>query len=109
MERPPERSPHISISNSTIEMQELSEELQEFCKMNFYDLVIYLWGAPGKLWLIDVLRRKEQKPRRVPSVAMTIQNRLRGMILAAQSDAFKQENVTCNRKEAFMDLELNIL
>ncbi|GKB60615.1 hypothetical protein Tco_0916801 [Tanacetum coccineum] len=49
---------------------------------------------PGKAnVVIDVLRRKERvKPRRVRAMAMTIQYGVRGMILAAQSEAFKQEN-----------------
>ncbi|GKB68383.1 putative reverse transcriptase domain-containing protein [Tanacetum coccineum] len=39
-------------------------------------------------------RRKEQvKPRCVRAMAMTIQPGIRGMILATQSEAFKQENV----------------
>ncbi|GKF17467.1 hypothetical protein Tco_0062385 [Tanacetum coccineum] len=42
----------------------------------------------------DALSRKEQvKPRRVRAMAMTIQYEVRGMILVAQSEAFKQENV----------------
>ncbi|GKE03660.1 hypothetical protein Tco_1395678, partial [Tanacetum coccineum] len=42
----------------------------------------------------DALSRKEQvKPRRVRVMAMTIQYGVRGMILTAQSEAFKQENV----------------
>ncbi|GJU52224.1 MAK10-like protein [Tanacetum coccineum] len=40
------------------------------------------------------LSRKERvKPRRVRAMAMTIQYGVRGMILAAQSEVFKQENV----------------
>ncbi|GJZ40144.1 hypothetical protein Tco_0586707 [Tanacetum coccineum] len=40
----------------------------------------------------DALSRKERvKPRRVRAMAMTIQYGVRGMILAAQSEAFKQE------------------
>ncbi|GJT88447.1 putative reverse transcriptase domain-containing protein [Tanacetum coccineum] len=43
--------------------------------------------------VIEALRRKERvKPRRVRAMAMTIQYGVRGMILAAQSEAFKQEN-----------------
>ncbi|GJV16202.1 hypothetical protein Tco_1361525 [Tanacetum coccineum] len=43
--------------------------------------------------VLDALRRKERvKPRRVGAMAMTIQYGVRGMILAAQSEAFKQEN-----------------
>ncbi|GJX76945.1 retrovirus-related pol polyprotein from transposon TNT 1-94 [Tanacetum coccineum] len=42
----------------------------------------------------DALSRKERvKPRRVRAMAMLIQYGVRGMILAAQSEAFKQENV----------------
>ncbi|GJR48160.1 retrovirus-related pol polyprotein from transposon TNT 1-94 [Tanacetum coccineum] len=41
----------------------------------------------------DALSRKERvKPRRVRAMAMIIQYGVRGMILAAQSKAFKQEN-----------------
>ncbi|GJX12042.1 hypothetical protein Tco_0201901 [Tanacetum coccineum] len=48
--------------------------------------------------VIDALRRKERvKPRRVRAMAMTIQYGVRGMILAAQSEAFKQENVLAER------------
>nr|GEU99099.1 hypothetical protein [Tanacetum cinerariifolium] len=42
----------------------------------------------------DALSRKERvKPRRVREMAMTIQSGVKEMILAAQSEAFKQENV----------------
>ncbi|GJW83075.1 putative reverse transcriptase domain-containing protein [Tanacetum coccineum] len=42
---------------------------------------------------IDALKRKERvKPRRVRAMAMTIRYGVRGMMLAAQSEAFKQEN-----------------
>ncbi|GJR98626.1 putative reverse transcriptase domain-containing protein [Tanacetum coccineum] len=54
---------------------------------------------PGKAnVVIEALRRKERvKPRRVRAMAMTIQFGVRGMILAAQSEAFKQENVRAER------------
>ncbi|GJS06691.1 hypothetical protein Tco_0363487 [Tanacetum coccineum] len=43
--------------------------------------------------VIEALRRKERvKPRRDRAMAMIIQYRVRAMILAAQSEAFKQEN-----------------
>ncbi|GJS55957.1 hypothetical protein Tco_0629319 [Tanacetum coccineum] len=46
----------------------------------------------------DALSRKERvKPRRVRAMAMTIQYGVRGMILAAQSEAFKQENALAER------------
>nr|GEY02072.1 putative reverse transcriptase domain-containing protein [Tanacetum cinerariifolium] len=48
--------------------------------------------------VVDALSRKEQvKPRRVRAMAMTIQSRVRGIILVAQSEAFKQENVLGER------------
>ncbi|GKA96570.1 hypothetical protein Tco_0818665 [Tanacetum coccineum] len=48
--------------------------------------------------VIDVLSRKERvKPRRVRAMAMTIQHGVKGMILAAQSEAFKQDNVLAER------------
>ncbi|GJZ59006.1 putative reverse transcriptase domain-containing protein, partial [Tanacetum coccineum] len=52
----------------------------------------YLYGKANVV--ADALSRKERvKPRRVRAMAMTIQSGVRGMILAAQSEAFKQENV----------------
>ncbi|GJU68210.1 putative reverse transcriptase domain-containing protein [Tanacetum coccineum] len=54
---------------------------------------------PGKVNVVaDALSRKEQvKPRRVRAMAMTIQSGVKEMILAAQSEAFKQENVLAKR------------
>ncbi|GJS55596.1 putative reverse transcriptase domain-containing protein [Tanacetum coccineum] len=54
---------------------------------------------PGKANVkTDALSRKEGvKPRRVRAMSMTIQYGLRGMILAAQSEVFKQENVLAER------------
>ncbi|GJT46768.1 putative reverse transcriptase domain-containing protein [Tanacetum coccineum] len=50
---------------------------------------------PGKANVVaDALSRKERvKPRCVRAMAMTIQSRVKEMILAAQSEVFKQENV----------------
>ncbi|GKB84467.1 putative nucleotidyltransferase, ribonuclease H [Tanacetum coccineum] len=50
---------------------------------------------PGKTNVVaDALSRKERlKPRRVRAMAMTIQTRMREKIHAAQSEAFKQENI----------------
>ncbi|GJR54761.1 reverse transcriptase domain-containing protein [Tanacetum coccineum] len=48
--------------------------------------------------VVDALSRKQRvKPRRVRAMAMTIQYGVRGMILAAQSEAFKQENILAER------------
>ncbi|GJU93118.1 hypothetical protein Tco_1317874 [Tanacetum coccineum] len=50
----------------------------------------------------DALSRKERvKPRRVRAMAMIIQYGVRGMILAAQSEAFKQENVRAERLHGY--------
>ncbi|GJQ92099.1 retrovirus-related pol polyprotein from transposon TNT 1-94 [Tanacetum coccineum] len=56
-------------------------------------------GKEGKANVVtDALSRKERvKPRRVRAMAMTIQYGVRGMILEAQSEAFKQENVLAER------------
>ncbi|GJW50053.1 putative reverse transcriptase domain-containing protein [Tanacetum coccineum] len=54
---------------------------------------------PGKANVVaDALSRKERvKPRRVRAMAMTIQSGVKEMILAAQSEAFKQENILAER------------
>ncbi|GKD18586.1 putative reverse transcriptase domain-containing protein, partial [Tanacetum coccineum] len=50
---------------------------------------------PGKANVVaDALSRKERvKPKRVRAMAMTIQSGVKGMILAAQGEAFNQENI----------------
>ncbi|GJS82101.1 putative reverse transcriptase domain-containing protein, partial [Tanacetum coccineum] len=56
----------------------------------------YLYGKSNVV--ADALSRKERvKPRRVRAMAMTIQSGIRGMILAAQGEAFKQENTLAER------------
>ncbi|GJS73650.1 hypothetical protein Tco_0706491 [Tanacetum coccineum] len=56
--------------------------------------------------VVDALSRKERvKPIHVRAMAMTIQSRVRGMILAAQSEAFKQENVLAERLHG-LDLQM---
>ncbi|GJS34981.1 hypothetical protein Tco_0533363 [Tanacetum coccineum] len=62
-----------------LEMQELSEQLRELQDK------------------VDDALKERMKPRRVRAVAMTIQYGVRGMILAVQSEAFKQENVLAER------------
>ncbi|GJS34252.1 putative reverse transcriptase domain-containing protein, partial [Tanacetum coccineum] len=54
---------------------------------------------PGKANVVaNALSRKERvKPRRVRAMAMTIQSEVKSMILAAQSEAFKEENVPAER------------
>nr|GEY51737.1 putative reverse transcriptase domain-containing protein [Tanacetum cinerariifolium] len=54
---------------------------------------------PGKANVVaDAVSRKEWvKPRRVRAMTMTIQSGLKEMILAPQSEAFKQENVLTER------------
>ncbi|GJS80822.1 putative reverse transcriptase domain-containing protein [Tanacetum coccineum] len=53
----------------------------------------------GKLNVVaDALSRKERvKPKRVREMVMTIQSGVKGMILAAQGEAFNQENVLAER------------
>ncbi|GJS67837.1 hypothetical protein Tco_0682402 [Tanacetum coccineum] len=54
---------------------------------------------PSKANMVaDALSRKERvKPRHVRTMAMTIQSGVKEMILATQSEAFKQENILAER------------
>ncbi|GJW46046.1 hypothetical protein Tco_0077692 [Tanacetum coccineum] len=78
-----------------LEIQELSEQLRELQdkvlellrKEKFYAKFTKSEGV--KNWE----EKRRMKSRRVQAVAMTIQYGVRGMILIAQSEAFKQENV----------------
>ncbi|GKD33659.1 putative reverse transcriptase domain-containing protein [Tanacetum coccineum] len=56
----------------------------------------YVWGKANVV--ADALSRKERvKPKRIRAMAMTIQSGVKGMILAAQGEAFNQENVLDER------------
>ncbi|GJX19135.1 putative nucleotidyltransferase, ribonuclease H [Tanacetum coccineum] len=65
----------------------------------FSDYECEIYYHPGKANVVaDALSRKERvKPRRVRAMAMTIQSGVKEMILAAQSETFKQENVLAER------------
>ncbi|GKA53975.1 hypothetical protein Tco_0752924 [Tanacetum coccineum] len=54
---------------------------------------------PSKVNMVDdaIIRKERVKPRRVRAIAMTIQSGVRGMMLAAPSKAFKQENILAER------------
>ncbi|GKE73470.1 putative reverse transcriptase domain-containing protein [Tanacetum coccineum] len=60
----------------------------------FIDYECEICYHPDKVNVVaDVLSRKERvKPKRVRAMAMTIQSGVKRMILAAQSEAFKEEN-----------------
>ncbi|GJW44773.1 hypothetical protein Tco_0073572 [Tanacetum coccineum] len=90
------------VENTPAEMLRDMDQQMEKRAVNGCTLWIKLYSKyeyeiryhPGKAnVVIEALRRKERvKPRRVRAMAMTIQYGVRGMILAAQSEAFKQEN-----------------
>ncbi|GJV30664.1 putative reverse transcriptase domain-containing protein [Tanacetum coccineum] len=65
----------------------------------FSDYECEIHYHPGKAnMMADSLSKKERvKPRRVRAMDMTIQSGIRGMILAAQGEAFKQENILAER------------
>ncbi|GJS61165.1 putative reverse transcriptase domain-containing protein [Tanacetum coccineum] len=65
----------------------------------FSDYKCEICYHPGKANVVaDALSRKERvKPRRVREMAMTIQSEVKEIILAAQGEAFKPENVLAER------------
>ncbi|GJW16361.1 putative reverse transcriptase domain-containing protein [Tanacetum coccineum] len=65
----------------------------------FSDYECEIHYHPGKENMVaDALSRKERvKPKCVWEMAMTIQSGVKGMILAAQGEAFKQENILAER------------
>ncbi|GKB36968.1 hypothetical protein Tco_0881910 [Tanacetum coccineum] len=75
---------------------EILDTLSETPKYE-YEICYHLGKADV---VTNALSRKERmKPRHVRAMAMTIHYGVRGMILAAQSEAFKQENVPLVRSE----------
>ncbi|GJR95263.1 hypothetical protein Tco_0267437 [Tanacetum coccineum] len=98
------------VENAPAEMRDLDQQMEkradDGCTLwiKLYSKYEYeIRYHPGKAnVVIDVLRRKEQvKPRRVRAMAMTTQYRVRGMILASQSEAFKKENVLAERLHGY--------
>ncbi|GKE59760.1 putative reverse transcriptase domain-containing protein, partial [Tanacetum coccineum] len=65
----------------------------------FSDYECEICYPPGKANVVaDALSRKERvKPRRVLAMAMTIQSRMKVLILAAQKESFEQENLPSER------------
>ncbi|GJY10511.1 putative reverse transcriptase domain-containing protein [Tanacetum coccineum] len=75
------------------DQNELNMRQRRWIKL-FSDYECEIRYHPGKANVVaDALNRNERvKPRRVRAMAMTIQSGIRGMILAAQGEVFKQEN-----------------
>ncbi|GJW28471.1 putative reverse transcriptase domain-containing protein [Tanacetum coccineum] len=65
----------------------------------FNDYECEIFYHPGKANVVaDTLCNKERvKPRCVRAMVMIIQSRIKGMVVAAQSEALKQENVLAER------------
>ncbi|GJZ87014.1 putative reverse transcriptase domain-containing protein [Tanacetum coccineum] len=74
--------------------KELNMRQRRWLEM-FSDYECEIKYHPGKANVAtDALSRKERvKPRRVRAMAVTIQSGVKGLILAAQGEAFKDENV----------------
>ncbi|GJT30783.1 reverse transcriptase domain-containing protein [Tanacetum coccineum] len=78
--------------------KELNMRQMRWIKL-FSDYECEIRYHPGKANVVaDALSRKERvKPKRVREMAMTIQSGVKGMILAAQGEAFNKENVFAKR------------
>ncbi|GJW32778.1 putative nucleotidyltransferase, ribonuclease H [Tanacetum coccineum] len=88
---------HISLQH-IFDQKELNMHQRRWIKL-FSDYECEIRYHPGKANVVaDALCRKERvKPKRVRAMAMTIQSGVKGMILAAQGEAFNQENVLAER------------
>ncbi|GJW12320.1 putative reverse transcriptase domain-containing protein [Tanacetum coccineum] len=89
---------HVKSLQHIFDQKELNMRQRRWIEL-FSDYECEIRYHPGKAnMVVDALSRKERvKPRRVRAMAMTIQPGVRGMILAAQSKAFKQENVLAEK------------
>ncbi|GKF03434.1 hypothetical protein Tco_0030357 [Tanacetum coccineum] len=82
--------------------QQMEKRANDGCTYGLNCIVEYEYEIryhPGKANVVtDELNGKERvKPRHVRAMAMTIQYGVRGMILVAQRELFKQENVLAKR------------
>nr|GEW45913.1 putative reverse transcriptase domain-containing protein [Tanacetum cinerariifolium] len=80
------------------EQKELNMRQRRWIEL-FSDYECEIRYHPDKANMVaDALSRKERvKPKRVRAMVMTIQSGVKGMILAAQGEAFNQENVPAER------------
>nr|GEU58458.1 reverse transcriptase domain-containing protein [Tanacetum cinerariifolium] len=83
---------------SILSLPDRVEDFVVYCDASHKGLGCVLMQRGKANVVADALIRKERvKPRRVRAMAMAIQSGVSGMILAAQSEAFKQENVLAAR------------
>nr|GEU78440.1 putative reverse transcriptase domain-containing protein [Tanacetum cinerariifolium] len=83
---------------SILSLPKGSEDFVVYCDASNQGLRCVLMQRGKANVVADALSRKERvKPRRVRAMAMTIQSGVKRMILAAQSEAFKEENVPAKR------------
>ncbi|GJS79669.1 hypothetical protein Tco_0729550 [Tanacetum coccineum] len=85
----------ISVTRVSYDLVIFCEEHQ--CRLLRREAWIYLKLVLELLRKEKLYAKERVKPRRVRAMAMTIQYGVRGMILAAQSEAFKQENALAGR------------
>ncbi|GJZ23145.1 hypothetical protein Tco_0560604 [Tanacetum coccineum] len=62
-----------------------------------YDCEIRYHPGKANIVVIALSRKERVKPGRLRAIAMTIQSRVKRMILAAQSEAFKEKNKLAER------------
>ncbi|GJS81309.1 putative reverse transcriptase domain-containing protein [Tanacetum coccineum] len=88
---------HKSIQH-IFDQKELTMRQRRWIEL-FSDYECEIHYHPGKANMVaDALSKMERvKPKRVRAMAMTIQSRVTGMILAPQGEAFNQENVLAER------------
>ncbi|GJR12344.1 putative reverse transcriptase domain-containing protein [Tanacetum coccineum] len=81
------------IGSQSIECDHLNEIGMVIELFSDYECEIRYYPSKAN-FVADALSREERlKPRRIRAMAMTIQTRMREKIQAAQSEAFKQENI----------------
>ncbi|GJU91085.1 reverse transcriptase domain-containing protein [Tanacetum coccineum] len=88
---------HKSLQN-IFDQKDLNMRQKRWIEL-FSDYECEIRYHPGKANVVaDALSRKEHvKPRRVRAMAMTIQSGMKMLILAAQKEAFEQENLPSER------------
>ncbi|GJS60768.1 hypothetical protein Tco_0655552 [Tanacetum coccineum] len=88
----------IFVCGFALHMSKIETSIRDTISSEYMKVIFLKPHLEQANMVADALSKKERvKPKRVRTIAMTIQSGVKGMILAAQGEAFDQENIMDER------------